>query len=994
MNKSVYPILVSLLAFILVSPTIGLSHSVIESDSGLLPGNEVDQSRSSYDVLIEYDPNESTPGEDTLTRNEQITINFVVSNMGDEDDTYDLDVSWTDAENDGWYAEQEIDVISIDSGDQEQIAVLFKAPIQGVHCQDNGDGSETCDDMDFNVKATSQNSSSVDSSVNQNLEIDVVYAIDIFLRESSSKSGARSTTIEYSAQVENVGKNTDEFSLYIGDTPKDWGGYTSLSSVTLNPGDSEMLVLYVNIPNTAAVDESASISFIARVQNENYGYIHGFCLTDTSVTDGRTYGVELTTPDSSKQAIPNGSIDYTISIENTGDETDSFKLEIEDSMEEGWNSSLSQDQVNNLGSGEIFTVELTVTSPEGSVEDDWSLCNVSIHSTTREQFTDSIEVNTSVRIPVRNLDLTISDTTKAGNPDAVVVYLVTLTNTGTDPDDFALSTTICEGCNAWTVELNTYLVEDLGKDNSFDIQMYVKVPSSALDTDSAVVSVTAVSTDNSSATGTVDSTTTVLTVYDSEITTDLNTRILNPGQSTSFNITAKNLGNSPESFTIRLDSDAPNWDFDNKLPHYTADLGSYGGYEILVLPVEIPIDTNPGYYNFSINLILDSSGLKVASLQLSVLIEYFADFVIDISNNHLSGKPGKVHEFNAVITNNANHEDDIDLSIDLGDKATDWSYCIGNSCFSSIKVPKGETKSFKIKITTSSNDLVNTEGFSMQITGVSSLNDKVTSIASFKISTNAVYDLSVITEIDTKNGNKGSTIPFQLTVVNEGNALDYVRLPFPDSPSRWQASYADGLTEFELNAKESKTFYLNVQVPSSGTINGGDNLIEVKITSDQHDQIVFLNFTVFIKEESNIEIELSESPEEVTAGTTAKFIILITNTGNTIETINLSLEGSKASWFTLMQSSLKLAPGAYESIIVEVKPPIAQAAGETSGVLNATLVSDSSKTTKITLPFMVLKSDLINTEPDNTQEEGLLPGLSFVSALVIVTLLSILRRRN
>ena len=181
---------------------------------------------------------------------------------------------------------------------------------------------------------------------------------------------------------------------------------------------------------------------------------------------------------------------------------------------------------------------------------------------------------------------------------------------------------ICQGCNARVVELSTYSIEDLAKDNSADFQMHVKVPPSALDTDSAVMGVTAVSRDDSSATATVESTTTVKTVYNSEITTDDSYRLLNPGEETSFNVTVKNMGNSQESFTVRLDSNAPNWNFGNKLPHYTSDLGSYGGSETFVLPVEIPMNTNPGYYNFSINLILDSDGLKVGTLQLSVLIEY------------------------------------------------------------------------------------------------------------------------------------------------------------------------------------------------------------------------------------------------------------------------------------------------------------------------------------------------------------------------------------
>ncbi|MBA60631.1 MAG: hypothetical protein CMB30_02920 [Euryarchaeota archaeon] len=991
MNKSAYPLLVSLVALVLLSPTIGISYSVVESESELFSNTGLDLARDDppYSVMLEYDMGDS--GEDTLTRNEEITVDYIITNDGENDDTYDLDVSWDDASDYGWHAEPENSTISLSSGEQDKITIIFHSPIQGVGC----DESDVCDDMDFEITATSQSDSSVDSDIDQNLEIDTIYAVDIFLREGASKSGDRSTTVDYSAQVKNVGKNTDEFLLYIGDTPKDWNGYVTPSSLTLNPGDFQNVVLTVDIPNSAAVDEYAVIPFIAQVQNADYDYIYGYTnpMTNTSVNDGRTYGVDLTTPDDSKQAIPGGDISYTLSVKNTGDEVDSFELEIENNMEDNWNASLSQYNVYNLDPNEVYNLELTVTSPDDSVEDDWSLCNINVNSMNREQFTDSLETNTSVRIPVRDVALTISESTKAGSPDEFVEYTITLTNTGTDPDDFDLSTEICQGCNAWTVELSTYSIEDLAKDYSAEFQMHVKVPPSALDTDSALMGVTAVSRDDSSATAHVESMTTVKTVYNSEITTDDSYRLLNPGEDTSFNVTVKNMGNSQESFTVRLDSNAPNWNFGNKLPHYTSDLGSYGGSETFVLPVEIPMDTNPGYYNFSINLILDSTGLKVGTLQLSVLIEYYADFSIAITNNHLSGKPGKVHEFEAVIVNNANHEDDIALSIDLGNKASDWSYCFGNSCFNSIKVDKGESKTFKIKVTTNDGDLVNTEGFVFVLTGVSSLNDKVFSEVSLKISTKAVYDLSVVTEVTTKNGNKGSTVPFQFTVTNNGNALDYVRLPIPDVPSGgWVATYSNALSNFELAAKQTKTVYLNVQVPE-GKVYGGDNLVSTQVVSDQSEQVLFLNFTVYLKEEPNVEIELSSSPDEVTAGTTGTFRVLVTNKGNTLETVNLSLEGAKASWFTLIKSSVKLEPGSYEEITIDVKPPIAQAAGETSGILNATLVSDPSRTTKITLPLTVLKSDLITDSEPEPEEDNLLPSLSFVSVIVIVSIISLLRRR-
>jgi len=992
MNKSAYPILVSLIALVLLSPTIGINHSFTENKSELLSNGNIDLARGEpYEVLLEYMSGET--GEDTVTRNEEITIDFSISNTGDNDDTYDLSVTWNDVDNYGWYAEPVNDTIFVESQEQETIAFIFKAPVQGASCEDDGHGGEDCDDISFSLKATSQGDTSVDASISQRLEIDMIYAVDIYLRESSSKSGDRSTSVDYSAQVKNVGKNTDEFSLYPGNLPKDWTGSVTPDSVTLTPGATEDVVLTVNIPNTAAVDEYAVIQFLAQVQQEDYDYIYGFLPTATNTTtnNGRTYAVELTTPDDSLKVIPGGEIFYTLSIKNKGDETDSFNLNLEDVMTLGWGSDLSQYSVNNLGPEEVFTIEMNVTSPENSLENDWSLSNVMINSSNREQFGTSLETNTSIRIPIRDLSLVISENSKSGNPDTTVTYSVILINDGSDSDDFSLSTEKCLGCNAWSVTLSTYLVENLGSGHSFNLEMYVKIPSSALDTDSAVLGVVAVSIANSSANDTAESTTTVDTVYNSEITTDDSFRLLNPGESTSFNISVKNKGNSPESFTAQLTSNAPdNWDFDNRLPYTTIALPAYGGTEVFVLPLVIPTNTNAGYYNFTINLILDSSGLKTAELQLSVKIEYFADFSIDITNNHLFGNPGKVHAFDVTIENRANHEED--LSFVIENIPSDWSYCIDTNCVHSIKILKGETKTFKLKINTKDSDPVNIAGRTITLIGTSGLNDKVTVSKTFKVSTNAIYNLEVTTTTNTKTGNIGSIIPFQLTITNKGNAKDYVRLPFPTVPSGWIATYQDNKSSFDLEAQLSETIHLHVQVPS--IVYGGDNIIYSKIESDQSGQLLHLNFTVYIKENPKVDVELKNTAGDVTAGTTGTFKVLLTNNGNTIETVNLSLEGKKASWFNLPKTSIHLEPGGYEEIIVEVKPPIMEAAGETSGILNVTLSSDLSVSTKITLPFMVLKSDLVNTEPETTDEGNLLPSLSFIPVLLAISIISLLRRRD
>ena len=176
-----------------------------------------------------------------------------------------------------------------------------------------------------------------------------------------------------------------------------------------------------------------------------------------------------------------------------------------------------------------------------------------------------------------------------------------------------------------------------------------------------------------------------------------------------------------------------------------------------------------------------------------------------------------------------------------------------------------------------------------------------------------------------------------MIVKNLGNDVDYINLPSPALPNGWIGTYTE--SSFTLQPLESKTIYLNVKVPVN--VFGGNNIITSKVSSDQSGQTDSITLTVFVEEKADIDVELKTTAGDVTAGTPGNFKVLITNKGNTVETLSLTMEGKRSSWFTLPKDSLLLEPGSYEEIMIEVRPPVTQAASDTAGTLNVTLSSDS-----------------------------------------------------
>ena len=194
-----------------------------------------------------------------------------------------------------------------------------------------------------------------------------------------------------------------------------------------------------------------------------------------------------------------------------------------------------------------------------------------------------------------------------------------------------------------------------------------------------------------------------------------------------------------------------------------------------------------------------------------------------------------------------------------------------------------------------SNEPANVNCISLSLVGYSSLNDKFTNHDSFKIMTNPTYIFSVETPSDIKTGSSGDTIPFQLTVKNLGNDVDYINLPSPTLPSGWIGTYTE--SSFTLQPLESKTVYLNVKVPTN--VFGGNSTISSKISSDQSGQMSSIEFIVYVEEKADIDVELKTTAGDVTAGLSGDFKVLITNNGNTAETLSLVMEGKRSSWFTL-----------------------------------------------------------------------------------------------
>ncbi len=106
------------------------------------------------------------------------------------------------------------------------------------------------------------------------------------------------------------------------------------------------------------------------------------------------YGVQLSVDSSSKTVQPGGSVDYTITVKNTGTLQDTFDLSTS-SPSNGWTATLSTNKVT-LNAGASTTVTLTVTAPSSANNGDSQDIVVNAVSEGDSSKSDSVTTTTTV----------------------------------------------------------------------------------------------------------------------------------------------------------------------------------------------------------------------------------------------------------------------------------------------------------------------------------------------------------------------------------------------------------------------------------------------------------------------------------------------------------------------------------------------------------------------------------------------------------------------
>jgi len=587
---------------------------------------------------------------------EKLKYYLDLQNAGLEDDTYEITNSSVPT---GWKVTISPSSVSINDGDEEPVTVSITSP----------DTAHSDDSVDVTITATSQDDpstppakSTIFLTYNVNQEYDITLAMES--GAASSKDVDPGDSVFFLINVTNIGNGEDTiaFSKEYGAGGTGWVTIFSSNQVTLKKDKFSIINVSVTCPNSA---DAGQFQIDVTATSE-----------DGVETDTQTLIADVNyKPDftvlpyggNQKSVDPTESVIYGITVENKGNDDDTFAFEIMPGSweDDGWTASLdyssltvNQDESQNLASF------LTVNAPDGLADAEATI----VVNVTSEDGTLVKTLNTRSKIsqefdPVINIE---GGTTKPVDPGADVEFTIRIFNSGNGEDEITM-----------TILNNDQVPGSWGSfsDSSVTLQPYtnttitmtVTPPSdAAYKTEGYTLQIFGTSED-----GENESTTKTLKVnvnkkYDLSVTiSGASTKKADPDDTIEYTVSVKNKGNYEDTILLTLFGDDSSWKPEWGSIVSSVDLLADQSTDV-TLSVTVPDDAAKADYKIGIKGASDEDPSatpmnKTAEVIVSVNQTYA--IIITIPASQKSVDVDSSVDYNLEIKNDGTGEDTLTLDI-------------------------------------------------------------------------------------------------------------------------------------------------------------------------------------------------------------------------------------------------------------------------------------------------------------------------------------------
>ena len=480
-----------------------------------------------------------------------LTYTVTVNNTSNVSDTYSLTV----ADNAGWLPSFSPTSLTLSPGSGGNATLSVTVPSNAI--------GSTIDNVTVTATGTG-----VSGLGNCTAQVTINRGVNISI-SPSSQSGANGATLTYTVTVSNTGNVSDTYSLTVADNAG-WLPSVSPTSLILSPGSSGNATLSVTVPDNAINFSEDNMTVTATGTGVSGS---GSCIAQ--VTTFR--GVSVSISPSSQSGANGATLTYTVTVNNTGNVSDTYSLTATDSA--GWSENVSPTSltVSQFSSG---TATLSVTIPSNAIGG--TIDNITVTATgTGVSGSDSCTAQVTIN---RGVKVSISPSSQGDLNGAVLTYTVTVVNLGNVTDTYDLTISDNSGWNNIWLEDNTLRVGGFDNDNM--TTLHVEIPDNAKPCTEDNIIVTAISRADNSVKNSDSCIAHAAVVRDIKVS-------ISPALDNGLvkNVTITNMGNVVDNFSLTAEGNV-NWRlmlaenlFGNVMP---------GENRVTTLRITIPSDTKLG----------------------------------------------------------------------------------------------------------------------------------------------------------------------------------------------------------------------------------------------------------------------------------------------------------------------------------------------------------------------------------------------------------------
>jgi CSLREA domain-containing protein len=426
-------------------------------------------------------------------------------------------------------------------------------------------------------------SNSVTDTVNVGAALGLAFAPDY--TGATRGNADPGQVVTYTHTLTNTGNATDSYTLTLdlsaADLSEGWSATaTPLLLSDMSAGAERTVEVVVRAPTgvlagaigtvvvTASSTLSPNLQRSVTVETELNGIV----------------SASLIPAEQTRSARPTDTISDTVSffhtLRNTGSLTISYMLNTTNTL--GWTSAVSPTTVGPLASGEEVNVTVSVVVPAGTAIGTSNVTTVAVREAGGPDTVLAEGRDTATVGPTMTILLTPEVNEGTARPGATVVYTHTLANVGIQDDTFTFSTIASLG---WETEVAPIAVSLLPNESA-EITVTVRVPTSALSGTLDVATLVARSVADPTLFGSAEERTTIVQVARAELSPPL-FRNVEPEQQVSLVHTLVNTGNGLDTFDLAV-SDEQGWNV--TISPRTITLRAGRAYSSIIVSVEVPPD--------------------------------------------------------------------------------------------------------------------------------------------------------------------------------------------------------------------------------------------------------------------------------------------------------------------------------------------------------------------------------------------------------------------